>query len=438
MLDPAIQTFLSERQATWLKDKLKSCKDEAEQQEVESKANEKYSLSNWLPDAAKRAGQLAISSHPPKFSHPSIKKEKISAVIANSQRIKDGFLRTGNTHADLDVFGNAAALDVLTFLSLKLSDGQTVLSHLEQDSEVIKTQFNYIFAPAIKSQRDLFETPAPHSVNTFADIRQGLLAIKQTDSKAITSEKLKQIYFPVDENYHLLSILTPSGLMFKLKERINTIRFSDATKLAREHRRNQEHHEQGFDELYNLTVIGFGGTKPQNISVLNNQFGGTAYLLSSMPPQLKLRGLQTPKTDFFNNSLYYKNYQDSFKALHKLLQADYNNVNIREGRDNLLNFIIKQAMDEQVTEKLWQLRQLEAGWSENTQLPTAQKIWLDAHYSEQRESDDGWLNEVIGDFARWFVFSYTKTIGKDQAISLGDIELAHFKQLLADYQEDLR
>lgn len=435
MLDPAIQTFLSERQATWLKDKLKSCKDEAEQYEVESNAREKYSLANWLPDAAKRAGQLAMVSHPGKFSHPSA---KTSSVIANVDRKPDGFLRTGNVQAEFDVFGNAAALDVFKFLSLMLTDGQTVLAHLEQDSETIKTHKVFFTTPVTLSQRDLFETSEIQPTDTFNKIRQGLLAIKQVSTAAKTSDKVKQIYFPVGDNYHLLSILTPSGLMFKLKERINTLRFSDAAKLAREHRRNQEHDEQGFDELYNLTVIGFGGTKPQNISVLNNQNGGTAYLLSSMPPSLKPRGLQTPKTDFFNNSLYYKNYQDSFKSLHKLLLTDYNNINIREGRDNLLHFIIQQALDEQVTEKLWQLRQLEAGWSAKTNLSMAQKIWLDNAHAEQRDSDDGWLDEIISDFARWIVFAYQKTVGKEQAVSLGDIELVHFKQLLTDYQEDLR
>jgi CRISPR-associated protein Csy1 len=321
--------------------------------------------------------------------------------------------------AEFDVFGNAAALDVFKFLSLRLTDGQTVLAHLEQDSDTIKAQFNLPSSP-------------------FIELQQDLLAIKQVSTTAKTSDKLKQVYFPVDDDYHLLSILTPSGLMFKLKERINTLRFSEEAKLAREHRRNQQHHEQGFDELYNLTVIGFGGTKPQNISVLNNQNGGTAYLLSSMPPPLTPRGLQIPKTDFFNDSLYYKNYQDSFKALHKLLQTDYNNINIREGRDNLLHFIIKQALDEQVMEKLWQLRQLKAGWSDKTALAQQQKIWLDARYSEQRETDDDWLNKILSDFARWIRFAYRKAIGEAQAIPLGDIELAHFKQLLTDYQEDLR
>ena len=196
--------------------------------------------------------------------------------------------------------------------------------------------------------------------------------------------------------------------------------------------------EPGFDDIYGLTVIGFGGTKPQNISVLNNQNGGAAYLLSSMPPLLKPRGLQIPQTDFFNNNLYYKNYQDSFKSLHKLLVTEHNNLNIREGRDKWLVSIIEQALNEQVTEKLWQLRNLEAGWSDNTQLSTAQKIWLDEAYNEQREAEDDWLDEIIADFARWLLFAYIKNIGKEKTIPLGDDELRHIKQLLAVYQEDLR
>ncbi|MDI1293271.1 MAG: type I-F CRISPR-associated protein Csy1 [Methylobacter sp.] len=416
MLDPAIATFLAERQATWLKDKLKPCKTEAEQQDVESTAKEKFSLANWLPDAAKRAGQLAMVSHPGKFTHPST---KTSAIIAKCQPKPDGFLRTGNAHADFDVFGNAAALDVYKFLSLELTNGQSVLAHLEQDSETIKAQFTL---PNI----------------LFTELQQDLLAIKQASCTVKTSEKIKQVYFPVDDDYHLLSILTPSGLMFKLKQRINEFRFSEAAKQARKDRHDQKYSELGFDDIYGLTVIGFGGTKPQNISVLNNQNGGTAYLLPSMPPPLKPRGLQIPKNDFFNNSLYYKNYQDSFKSLHKLLVTEHNNLNIREGRDKWLVSIIEQALNDQIIEKLWQLRQLDTGWSANTALEQHQKIWLDNTNAEQREAEDDWLNKVVADFARWIVYAYIKIIGKEKAILLGDDELNHIKQLIAAYQEDLR
>lgn len=410
MLDPAIENFLSERKAARLKKNLKPGLGEEQKQAIELEATELFLLDNWLPDAAKRAGWLSMLSHPGKFTHPSA---KTSAIIAKALPKPDGFLRTGNADTDLDVLGNAAALDVHKFLSLTLSDGQTVLAHLEQTSATIQAQFK-------------LSTP-------FAELQQGLLDIKQSANTDTTSEKIKQVYFPVDDDYHLLSILSPSGLMFKLKEAINALRFSDEAKQAREDRRHQAHNEQGFDELYNLSVIGFGGTKPQNISVLNNQHGGTVYLLQSLPPQLEIRAIQPPKTSFFSDSLYYKHYQDGFKALHRLLMVNHNNIDIRDGRDYWI-----ASITEQIIEKAWQLRQLDAGWSETSALPLTQKIWLDMAYSKQRENQSDWLDEIVPAITDWFRIAYEKTVGKDKAIFLGDVELAHIRTVLTDMQEDLR
>ncbi|MCF7964019.1 MAG: type I-F CRISPR-associated protein Csy1 [Methylobacter tundripaludum] len=411
MLDPAIENFLSERKAARIKKNLKPGISDQERQAIELEATEFFRLDNWLPDAAKRAGWLSMLSHPGKFTHPSA---KTSAIIADAQPKPDGFLRTGNADTDLDVLGNAAALDVHKFLSLTLTDGQTVLAHLEQTSAAIQAQFELSTLP-------------------FSELQQGLLAIKQSSDTAKTSEKIKQVYFPVGDGYHLLSILTPSGLMFKLKEAINVLRFSDEAKQAREDRRHQVHNAQGFDELYNLSVIGFGGTKPQNISVLNNQNGGTAYLLPSLPPQLETRAIQPPKTGFFSDSLYYKHYQDSFKALHRLLMVNHNTIDIRDGRDYWISSIA-----EQIIEKVWQFRQLPPGWSDATNLPLAQKIWLDAAYNEQRENQDAWLDEIIRSITGWFHIAYKKTVGEDKAVFLGDVELAYIRTVLGAMQEDLR
>lgn len=415
MLEPSVQSFLSERQAAWLKEKLKSAKTEAEQQDVERAAADKFDLASWLPDAAKRAGSLAITSHAPKFSNPFIKKKNVSAVIALCKFEPDGFLRSGNAAADFDVFGDAAALDVHKFLSLPLSDGQTVLAHLEQDTPLIKHQFDIPTA--------------------YQELRQGVLSIKSGAAETVkTSEKIKQVYFPVDDGYHLLSLLTPSGLMFKLKERINMLRFSEAAKQARIDRRNQEHNEHGFDEIYNLTVIGFGGTKPQNISVLNNQNGGTAYLLASLPPTLELRAAQAPKTNFFLQSLYLKDYQDKFKALHKLfLDTVPNNIAVREGRDYWILQIVEQLM-----EKVWAIRELPGGWSETSALPPAQKIWLDAANSEMRDSEDDWLDDIIVAVVSWLGIAYKKAVGEQKGIPIGDPESRAFRQLLAEHREVLR
>jgi CRISPR-associated protein Csy1 len=72
-----------------------------------------------VPDAAKRVTQLSMVSHPSKFSHPSA---KTSSVIAKVEQSNDGYLRSGNVDYSLDVFGNAAAMDVFKFLSLPLNE----------------------------------------------------------------------------------------------------------------------------------------------------------------------------------------------------------------------------------------------------------------------------------------------------------------------------
>ncbi len=411
MLDPAIQTFLDERKAARLKSKLKATTPDEEKIQIESEAHDLFLLSNWLPNAAKRAGQLSLVSHPGKFSHPNA---KTSSIIASGIEKPDGFMRTGNVQTDLDVFGNAAALDVYKFLSLSLADGQTVLDHLGQDTVIIKSQF----------------TLSEHS---YEEIKLGLLAIKKSEAdQQITSELLKQVYFPVADDYHLLSLLTASGLVYKMKQQINTIRFSEPAKQARIAEKKNAFDEQGFDEIYGLTAIGFGGTKPQNISILNSQNGGVSYLLSSMPPTLSSKKLNPPKTDFFRYSLYLKNYEDSFRSLDKLMILDRNTVHIRQGIENIINYIISQ-----VIEYSWSIRQLDAGWSDETQLKSYQKIWLDAANEQKRADSDDWLKEVIHQFARWFIFSYEKIIGKTNTKNLVDSELTHIKALINEQKDGL-
>lgn len=412
MLDSAIQNFLDERKAARLKGKLKPSLSNEEQQLIIDCADEEFLLDSWLPKAAKRARQVSLLSHPSKFTHSSA---KTSPIIALGFAKNDGFLRTGNSGTTaLDVSGSAASLDVYRFLILTLNDNQTILDHLEADTEHIKIQFTL-------------------SSESYQNIKLGLLAIKPIDSdEKITSERVKQVYFPVKDNYHLLSLLTPSGLLYKFKQQINEIRFSDEVKEAREAKKKNHYHEKGFDELYDLTEIGYGGTKPQNISVLNSQNGGVSYLLASIPPELTPQKIRLPKTDFFSNSLYYKNYESSFESLDKLLTLDRNNVHIRQGIDNIIHFIISR-----IIEQAWKIRSADKNWSETTTLKPYQKTWLDNAYEEKRAEDDDWLNKVVTDLASWIINSYKKIMGDKKAKFLADTELIKIKALIFEQQEGL-
>jgi len=414
MIDPAIQDFLNDRKESWLKKKINGNTTVEERFDIEQQSSDLFSLATWLPNAAKRASQLFLVSHPGKFTHPSA---KISSVIASATKAADGFLRTGNVQTELDVFGNAAAMDVYKFLSLELSDGKSILSHLELATPEIEQQLTI---PTV----------------SFNEIAQGLLAIKQDDDSIVkTSGKVKQVYFPVDESYHLLSVLTPSNLMYKLKERINTMRFSDEAKEAREAKKKNHDHANALSEVYGLSVIGFGGTKPQNISVLNSQNHGQSYLLSSTPPILQARTVQPPRKNFFVDNLWLKAFANDFQQLHQLLQGDRNNIHIRNKRDWMIRNIIFQ-----VTDRMWLVRQIDAGWSDSDHyqnLSHAQKVWLDQQYDEQRDENLEWLESIKSDMTRWFINAYRKTVG-DKALDLGDEQIPHIKSVIANCEDALR
>ena len=380
---------------------------------VEQDAAHAFTLDNWLPDAAKRASQLSLVSHPSKFSHPG---SKTTPLIAESKRSEDGFLRTGNANAELDVFGNAAAMDVFKFLSLRLSDGMTILEHLQLNSEKIKEELYLASVP-------------------FEELSTGFLSIKKTDRAAVTSERVKQIYFPVADDYHLLSILTPSGLVFELRKRIQNIRFSDQTKAAKEDKRKNAHNDIGFDDLYGLSMIGYGGTKPQNISVLNSNYGGRAYLLPSLPPVLVKQKQRLPQYNFFTDCLWPKSFEVDFHKFHKLLSTTHENKDIRDGRARRIQSVI-----DGIIEQMWSVRLQTEGWSAEdnyAQLPSHQKIWLDESRKEDRQKDDEWLKEIIAECARWIIIAYEKVLG-NRAILLSDDDLVYIKKIIRTNKEDLQ
>lgn len=401
-MENVIKDFLATRKADRIKKKVSPNMAEEEKLLVEQEAEQAFLLDNWLPDAAKRAGQLSLVTHPGKFSHPSA---KVSSILVDSEQAADGFLRSGNVQqVELDVFGNAAAIDVFKFLSLVLSDGKTILQHLELSSEKVRQELHIASA-------------------SFEELRNNFLAIKQSDIYPQTSEKVKQVYFPVSENnYHLLSLLTPSGLVFKLSDRIQEMRFSEQTKIAKEAKKKKNYHEAGFADIYELTMIGYGGTKPQNISVLNNSHGGKAYLLPSLPPKF-MEQPRLPKKDFFTDIAIPSHYKQYFKQLHyAVIKSGKKNKPTRDQRKEIIQTIITE-----VIKKIWAVRLHKPGWSakkSHARLPDYQKIWLDEMNRQKRDTGDEWVDKVIAAFSRWFLGAYEKVLDK-KAVRLDDTDMIH-------------
>lgn len=417
IMDSEVSRFFEERKAAWLKKNCKASMDEAALKEKEGECEAVFSREQWLPHAAKRAGQISISTHPCTFSHPSSRKNKngyATSIIANSTPAMDGFLRSGNVQVERDALGNAAALDVYKFLTLIMDDGDSLLSHIQRDSSLAKDLLTIESEP-------------------YDSLKAGFLAMVESHEENVTSAKIKQVYFPVDEGYHLLSILTPSGIVFDLRKRIDVIRFSEEAKAARKAKNNSQY-AADYKELYGLTTMGYGGTKPQNISVLNNQNGGKAHVFLSAPPTIKKRDIHFPTQDFFQQSLNPYRFKALYKALHRLFTTEKNNIHVRDERDAYY-----QAIVDGIIETAWALRVVEPlqYHPESSRLPACQYIWLCKEREAKYDEDEVWLDKVVKDITGFITTGYQKVFAK-KAIMLGDAEDQYVEKLVNANREALK
>lgn len=418
-MDNAIIEFFEERRSEKIKKDVKSSLSEEEKDTALQLIDEKFKLKNWIPDAAGRAGQLSMTSHPSKFSHPNAARNwngKTTAVLAMAPHSNDGFLRSGNVEVELDALGNAASLDVYKFLTLVLEDGRSLIEHIESDSNEAKDLLGDLDTP-------------------YEELKSGFLSMKLQGNNLSSSSRLKQVYFPIGSNqYHLLSILSPSGMLYSLTERIKDFRFSEFSKEQRKNRKDNKYSQTGYDEILNTTVLGYGGTKPQNVSVLNNSYAGKSYLLDSRPPSLRVKNVRLPTRDFFANCLWPKNYETSFHSLHALLTADINNIRIREGRDAIFQYLF-----DRIIEKVWQIRNEPAGWSEKDnylRLPSLHKKVLDSKWDGERESLETEVDDFVKQAVRWMIYAYRKVVG-NKALILGDDVIVYLVKLLQSHKEIL-
>uniref|UniRef100_UPI001A1E4B44 type I-F CRISPR-associated protein Csy1 n=1 Tax=Vibrio cholerae TaxID=666 RepID=UPI001A1E4B44 len=162
---------------------------------------------------------------------------------------------------------------------------------------------------------------------------------------------------------------------------------------------------------------------------------GKAHLVASMPPELPPRDIRLPRTDFFKESFTAWQAKEVLDALHRLFLTDYNNINLRDGRD----YRIQQYVD-LVIEKMWQVRLfLEAYSGElSSALPLEQKIWLYPEFAEQRHQEDEWLDKIIRHVARCLINHYSRSKVITNPVTLADHELLAIQKVVASNKENLR
>ncbi|CAM6649923.1 CRISPR-associated protein, Csy1 family [Enterobacter asburiae] len=353
----------------------------AERRDIELR----YEPKAWLTDAAKRAGQINLVTHAAKFTHGDSKSSSIySEAVA-----QEGYLSTAALSAlEPDAVGNAAALDVAKLLQTRVEDGDSLLASLKRGDHTALAAFT-------------------DDVSQLSEWIAGF-------SRALTpgepaSHKLaKQNYFPVDDDYHLLSPLFATSLVHAMHHKLIAFRFGDDVKAIWKARRERTWHPTPLTLFPDSAEIHFGGTKPQNISYLNSVRGGRSWLLSCQPPQW--RRTEKPPTAlrsiFTSGGQFDRRANSTVQLLVSLLArtGNYTNVRIREARDEYIDALIDLlfVVASELQRDTWQ------NWTILCpRLASHQQLWLDPWRTKtdeafrlERDKDD-WQAGVAEDFALW-------------------------------------
>lgn len=365
---------------------------------IESAAKKGKTPAEWFDAMVMHMDECHLASHVGKFTNPDIK----ATVCSHSKKVA-GYVTTGGSTCSLDILTPAQYLGSASLLLSTVTPDKNVLEAvISRDKELEK-------------ELELLSLP----IENLQEKVQKMLEDSRKEPDA-TDTHLRQVYFPIAEGeYHLLSVMPSSSLSLEMYRRIRAINGHKIDCYSKK----SEAYGKPCEEVKGLTMIGFGGTKPQNISALNSRRGGKAYLLSSLPPSLHEVKVRIPKSDFFKESIWYKSQSSALYQLHAYMKQERNTMEIRKAIHDLVDEMI-----DAVLLVAYQIRAGAAGWSEEETyvvLPRSQKIWLDDACMEERQ-DPSWTGEIAASFARWVVFSYEKLLG-EEAVSLGDAEWRCFK-----------
>lgn len=423
-----IKTFIAERYQTKLEEKQKAYDknkaaavtaedfDRIESQFLADKEKllQQFELNAWIDNAARRANQISMATHALKFTNSSAKGSNVLAhELGHDARYLDTEIIQEKS---IDAVGNAAALDVARFLQLTDENGLSLLSYLAKAD-------HRPLALIAKSDEEL--------THWLDGLKQAL-----RDTSPSSHVLGKQIYFPISDNeYHLLAPLYSSSLAQVLFDAVQYSRFSQEMKAIREAKRHNDFHPQPLIAYPNLAVTVSGGSKPQNVSQLNNKRSGKTYLFSAAPPNWQAQNKPPLGLDSIlrHRDIYYHTQEPITRLTQFLIKLNAasteSNMRIRHYIVNTVDEVIDQIL---LVAAKWQ--QLPAGWSDKSDLPLAQRRWLDPNNSQWDRFDDHWQQAIAENVGLWLKDKVNK--GSQNHFTLGQIEAMEWqKQCLNALQE---
>lgn len=379
----------------------------------------KYRPTNWLADAALRAKQIQMVTHALKFTHTDAKGSSLyfpGGTPQSESMLSGEVISTASlVNPDIDVVGNAAALDVAKLLQVEYN-GRALIECIKQ-GDLSSLQ------PFAQDEKQLTEW-----LKSFQQVLTG---------NELSSHKLaKQMYFPVaNGKYHLLSPIFSSSLAHALYGRVAASRSPDA-KVARKAKKESKYSNMPVVDYPNTAQQSFGGTKPQNVSLLNSSRHGKSFLLSCAPPnwEVQIKPPLRVKSVFSRNHFGLRVRKETWALQQYLLnQVNKNSVkSIRDQRAERIDELIDQLI--QYAAEIQNLTH-HIGWSAlpECKLSRAEQLWLDPHralqddvFAQEYEKND-WQAVIADQFARWL-----NNRVKHEKLTLGDTEHREWKKLVLE------
>lgn len=369
----------------------------------------------WLDDAARRASWVVFATHTAKIVHGDSR----TTNVFDQQTTQPDFPCLSSLNIEqktLDIVGNAAGIDVARMLLLDAGE-DTLLQQLRDG--------NYSALEPIAAN--------PEQIKVWVD---GLL--KTVQPNELRAHHLgKEVYFPVDGGYHMLSPLFPASLHYEIDQRIKRLCFSDANKAAREAMKKSKYSADPVIRTVGGAFLGACESNPPTRGFLNTQSGGRIRLLSCRPPVIRERQktVAALQSIFMRSELSYQLYQavELFKeALFSIWKEG-----THEQRKGLQRHA--DGMADALVQFVAQTRASEPGFSlgEYCRLPDEQCLILDPQYAGNGSADEA--ISMVSDDAAIFIISRLprrkNAEGQRERASkdLHDFFASRFEAALRDY-----
>lgn len=220
---------------------------------------------------------------------------------------------------------------------------------------------------------------------------------------------LKQIYFPVNDNYHLLTVLNSSSLSHEIyNSNFSKDKRDEFGKLVKLRKANK------YSEV---TLVGFPRTakifttrsQPQNSSVLNGRRGGAVRLFATGSPAWKSQ-VNPPinRKSWFDYGIPYSAIKTEVEYIREfLLRFESIELSVRDPKRKKWLVEWAGSIVDDVLFYAGNIQSLPAGWTNDPaiKLKSEHQYFLDPYREDElfqgRRSNESWQAVVCLDFAGW-------------------------------------